>query len=776
MSAAASWSVRRVGADRLRVDSPAIPSVLALQAWLERHEVVSDVAVNAPNGALEVVVRERGAVARLARSIKDRLFAATRQKRPPLDVSVLHVVPGRVRLGVSGVADADIERLGDWLRSLPGIRRARPSPASGSVVVWFDPEQTSARAIADAICASEPQAWPTIGPLDAGWSRTFVNTGVFAMSLALPGVVPAPVIGAAVAYTAIPSVLRAASALRERRVGVDALDVVAIGISIGTGRFATAALVTWLLGLGDLVLARTHARARRAITERLELEATHAYRLRGVVAERVSARSLRPGDAIIVETGARVAADGIIDRGIALVDERALTGESLPRTRESGDRVLAASVVVEGQIVVRVEQAGSNTTASRIAQVLTGAGTKPTTLQRNAERVAERLVLPTFALAGGSAALTAEIDRMTSVLITDFGTGLRIAVPTAALTSMIRAAREGVLVKGGQFLEHLARVDTIVFDKTGTLTRGEPEVIAVDVVGPLAATDCLGFAAAAEARQQHPLARAICKHAEQAGALLRHAELGSERVSIGRGVSARVDGRRVLVGGKRAMLEHGVRAGEARAICDRHRALGASSVLVAIDEQLAAVLAVSDEPRAESASVVQALRGGGKREILLLSGDARPAAVAIGRALGVDRAEGELLPDDKVRIVQELKASGRTVAMVGDGINDAAALAVADVGISLEGGTELALEAADVVLLEGGLSKLPRVFALAREGMADVKRCVGLVLAPNAAAVALGALGLMSPGTAAIVNNGSTIVAALAAIAPLVTRRSAPKR
>jgi len=773
MSAAASWSVRRVGADRLRVDSPAIPSVLA---WLERHEVVSDVAVDAPNGALEVVVRERGAVARLARSIKDRLFAATRQERPSIDVAVLHIMPGRVRLGVSGVADRDIERLGDWLRSLPGIRRARPSPASGSVAVWFDPAETSARAIARAIRASDPHAWPSIVPVDAGWSRALVNTGVLAMSIALPGVAPAPLLGGAVAYTAIPSVLRAASALRERRIGVDALDVVAIAISIGTGRFATAALVTWLLGLGDLVLARTHARARRAITERLELEATHAYRLRGVVAERVSARSLRPGDSIIVETGARVAADGIVERGIALVDERALTGESLPRTRESGDRVLAASVVVEGQIIVHVEQAGANTTASRIAEVLTGAGTKPMTLQRSAERVADRLVLPTFVLAGASAALTAELDRMTSVLITDFGTGLRIAVPAAALTAMILAAREGVLVKGGQFLEQLAKVDTIVFDKTGTLTRGEPEVIAVEVVGSLSATDCLGYAAAAEARQQHPLARAICQQAERAGAPLRHAELGSATVSIGRGVSARVDGRRVVVGGKRAMLEHGVRAGEARAICDRHRALGASSVLVAIDEQLAAVLAVSDEPRAESASVVQALRAGGKREVLLMSGDAMPAAVALGRALGVDRAEGELLPEDKVRIVRELKMSGRTVAMVGDGINDAAALAVADVGISLEGGTELALEAADVVLLEGGLSKLPRVFALAKAGMTDVKRCVGLVLAPNAAAIALGALGLIPPGLAAVVNNGSTVLAALAAIAPLVTRRPESKR
>ncbi|MBN9159998.1 MAG: heavy metal translocating P-type ATPase, partial [Myxococcales bacterium] len=551
------------------------------------------------------------------------------------------------------------------------------------------------------------------------------------------------------------------------------LDVVAIGILVGTERFASAALVTWLLSLGDLVLARTHARARRAITERLDLETVEAYRLRGEVPERVTPTSLRPGDRIIIETGARIAADGVVERGIALVDEKALTGESLPRTRTLGERVLSGSVVVDGQVIVRVERTGAETTASRIAAVLAGAGTKPMTLQRDAERVADRLVLPTFALAGAAGALAAQLDRMTSVLITDFGTGLRIAVPAAALTAMTLAAREGVLVKGGQFLERLAKVDTIVFDKTGTLTRGEPEVVAIDVIGRLSSADCLRLATAAEARQKHPIARAIRRCAERTGVRPCRAEVGSEVVSVGRGVSASVEGQHIIVGGKRTMLEHGVRAGEARAVMDRHRALGASSVLLAIDGQLAAVLAIADEPRAESANVIHVLRGGGRRQVLLLSGDSKAVVQAVGRALGIDRAEGELLPEDKVLVVRELQAAGRTVAMIGDGINDAPALAVADVGISIEGGTDLAVEAADVVLLEGGLAKLPRAFAIADRGMANVKRSLGLVLAPNAIAIVLGAFGLLSPAVATIVNNGSTIAAALAAVAPLVGNRRA---
>lgn len=770
MSAAASWSVRRVGVDRLRVDGNPSASLLA---WIGGQAAVTEVAVNETRDSIEVVVREKRALAALARSVEDRLFAASRRPSPPFGVTLLHALPGRARLRVSGLADREVERLAEWLRNSPGVHRARPSPASGSIVVWFDPALTSAESIVRDARASDPRAWPSSTPEPSGWGRALASTAVLAASVVLPGTIPAPLLGVSIACTGIPSALRAAAALRERRVGVDALDVVAIGILVGTERFASAALVTWLLSLGDLVLGRTHARARRAITERLDLETVEAYRLRGEVPERVTPTSLRPGDRIIIETGARIAADGVVERGIALVDEKALTGESLPRTRTLGERVLSGSVVVDGQIIVRVERTGAETTASRIAAVLAGAGTKPMTLQRNAERVADRLVLPTFALAGAAGALAAQLDRMTSVLITDFGTGLRIAVPAAALTAMTLAAREGVLVKGGQFLERLAKVDTIVFDKTGTLTRGEPEVVSIDVVGRLSSAECLRLATAAEARQKHPIARAIRRCAERAGVRPCRAEVGSEVVSVGRGVSACVEGHDVIVGGKRTMLEHGVRAGEARAVMDRHRALGASSVLIAIDGQLAAVLAIADEPRAESANVIQVLRGGGRRQVLLLSGDSNGVVQAVGRALGIDRAEGELLPEDKVVVVRELQAAGRTVAMIGDGINDAPALAVADVGVSIEGGTDLAVEAADVVLLEGGLAKLPRAFAIADRGMANVKRSLGLVLAPNAIAIVLGAFGLLSPAAATIVNNGSTVAAALAAVAPLVRDRRA---
>jgi Cu2+-exporting ATPase len=261
---------------------------------------------------------------------------------------------------------------------------------------------------------------------------------------------------------------------------------------------------------------------------------------------------------------------------------------------------------------------------------------------------------------------------------------------------------------------------------------------------------------------------AIRRHAEALGVLRPRSVVTDERYAIGTGLSATVDGRAVLVG-RREFLERNAvdvaRADEARA---RHRELGASSLLLAVDGELAAAIAYADTPRPESAGVIDALRARGRRQVLLMSGDTRRTAEAMGARLGVDRVLAELLPEDKAERVKDLQREGRVVAMVGDGINDAPALALADVGISLRGGTDVALETADVVLLEGGLQRLPRAFAIADDAMRSVRHGLYTVLAPNVVAIVLGALGLMPPAAAAAINNGSTIVASVIGVAPLI--------
>jgi Cu2+-exporting ATPase len=766
----------------VRVTLPGEPAadVGALAEWIRRHDGVHSVRHDSPSGTIVVRYDERRAAGRFFRgALLDRAIATRARTAPeprPLSVSIAHALPGRVRLRVTEAPPEALDRLAAFIERLDGVARARASPGSESILVLFDPGVTSARALLERIERAPPALWPaappaaTRGPY-AEWLKTGLSTAVLAG--AITGVVPPPVMLGAVALTAIPPFRRAIQSLARGHVNVDVMDATAITVCLVTGQPVTASIITALLALGDLVLDRTHARARTAISRLMQLDDGEAFVLTSPEAppRRVHPRELAPGMRIVVYPGARVPADGVLVEGSLAVDEKALTGESVPRERVAGDRVMAASVAVHGQAVVEVERAGGDTVAARIVQILEGAGRKPMTLQRNAERVADKLVLPAFGAAGAAWALSGIVDRLTSILITDFGTGVRVAVPTSALAAMTVAARAGVLVKGATFLERLAEADTIVFDKTGTLTLGVPEVTRVVALGPWNETEIASFAAAAEGNQSHPIADAIRRHAEKHGAPGFDAQNGTESYRIGLGLHALVRGHHVHVGNARMMRENGVDPRAAAAACEELGASGGSSVLLAIDGRLAAVIGYADAPRPESAEVVRLLKAGGRRRVLLLSGDAHAPVQAIARVVGIDEAVAEVLPTNKADVVRRLRSEGRKVAMVGDGINDAPALAEADVGISLHGGTDVALETADVVLLEGGLARLPAVFEVADQAMARVKQVLGIVLVPNALAIAAGAFGLINPVVAAVVNNGSTIAAAGHALLPLLRRR-----
>jgi Cu2+-exporting ATPase len=760
---------RRVRVWGLRLDDERTQRLLR---WLSRRREVRDTALRRRTGSVVVHYEEPAELAgRFVRSLRDELYLLSRPgRRAPMRIRRHHALPGRLRLRVHEISETDLSRLAAWIGQRPGVGRATASPATGSILLLYDVQATTADAIVEAARASSAKEWPPPPAPPAPRKevvRAMFNTAV--LGVAASGAAPPLVSAALVGATGIPAVRRAARALREKRVNVDVLDVAAIGISLGTGQPVTAAVITWLLGLGDLILERTSDRARAAISRLTKVDVLYAWLVRGDRIERVRARRLKPGDRIVVYAGEQVPADGVVAAGAASVDEKALTGESVPRSRRAGARVLAASVLLDGQITVNVTRAGVDTTAAKIVRILEGAGAKPMTLQREAERVADCVVLPAIALALGAGVVAADLARTTSVLITDFGTGIRIAAPTSALSAMTVAAREGVLIKGGQFLERMSKVDAIVFDKTGTLTEGSPRIVGVTRVGGLDERAALALAAAAEARQGHPLAVAIRRRAEADGAPVPDQAPRSHAYIVAAGVSAEVEGRRVLVGGERLLRARGVPLDGARAVAKAQRGRGESSVFVAVDGRLELVLAYADVVRDETLVVLDALRAGGRREIVFMSGDAPSTVDAVADRLAIERRIAGMLPEDKVNGIKDLQRAGRTVAMVGDGINDAPALAVADVGISIKGSTDVALETADVLLVEGGLAKLPRAFELAEDGMANVRRGLGIVIAPNAVAIALGALGLIGPGAATLINNGSTIVAALAAAAPLVT-------
>ncbi len=767
-----------IGIEQVRTDCLRIVGVpprsaahRELVGWLRtRHEVLEVTARR--SGALEVKVHQE-ANGSFTRSLEDHLFAA-RELPAPFYVEVAHALPGRVRLRAFGVGDEEVVRLSGWLAAQPGVLRASASLAARTVIVVFDETALTPEALVLLVETSDRGSWPAAEPTPQGahWTVAAVSTASLAVSLG--NWLPLPVSALGVLVSSLPAMKRALHGLQEKRASVDLLDLAAIGVSVARGQPATAAFITWLLALGDLLQQTTADRARIEIGKLVKLDASDAFRLEahgeGERIVKIDPRRVKIGDKLVVSMGRRVPADGVVISGAAMVDEKALTGESEPRERVPGERVLAATVVVEGEIVVLVERTGEGTTAAKIVKILEGAGQKPMTLQKDVEKVTDRLVLPTFGVAGLALLLSGQIDRLTSVLITDFGTGVRIALPTSALAGVTRAARSGVLVKGAQYLERLAKTDVVVFDKTGTLTEGHPRVTSVQAVDGRGAQDVLALAAAVEAQASHPLAKAVLHEALQTGLTVVDAEVGSAQAVVGRGMRARVAGRELHVGSLRWMRELGVDLSAAEDQLRRHEEQHTSTLLVAEGGKLVGVIGYADQPRAESPGIVRALQAGGRRRVILLSGDARPAVERAARALGVDEAFGELLPEEKAEHVRRLKAEGKVVAMVGDGINDAPALALADVGISLHGGTDVALETADVVLLEGGLRRLPLAFEVGEEAVRNVKRGLGLIIAPNAVAIGLGALGLIGPNIAALINNGSTVVAALAAMAPLLRR------
>jgi Cu2+-exporting ATPase len=662
--------------------------------------------------------------------------------------------------------------LAAFVAGLDGVIEATHGRLTGTVRVRFDDRLTGLELLVRVVEASDPATWPVVPEKcddqhGTEWRTVAFNTAL--LGACATGALGFPFTGVGVAIAAIPCAKRTAAGLRAGRLSVDALDLAAVSISIGTGRHGTASFITWLLSLGDVVLAQTAAKAHRAIHGLLDLRVGSVWRLEGGELRRVALDRIRAQDHVVIAAGGRVPVDGRITRGVAVVDDKSLTGEFEPRRRTVGDRLLAASVVLEGEVEVEVERVGSDTTAARILQILEGVGTEPVSLQRTIEEKADWLVLPTCGIAAAAGALSRSLERVTSVLITDFGTGVRIAIPTSVLATMTRAAQEGILIKGGHFLERLARTDVVVLDKTGTLTGGGAGIVSITPFGKLDESELVRVAASMEIRQRHPVARAIVKLAREQGHDENTLASAAEDLvySIGTGLIARLDGRRVVVGGERMLRHHGIRIDVAKGLLRMFARNGVSPVFVACEGELVGVLGYADEPRAESRQVVEALRAGGRRKIMLLSGDRRATVDALARQLGIDQASGELLPDQKAEVLQSLQRRGHTVAMIGDGINDAPALALSDVGISLDGATPAAIETADVVLLSGGLARLPRAFAIADEGMRHLRRGVSIVLGPNAIAMGLGAVGLILPGLAAAINNGSTVLAALSGLAPL---------
>ncbi len=562
---------------------------------------------------------------------------------------------------------------------------------------------------------------------------------------------------------------------QQNRLNVDVLDAAATTLLTVQGQWLTAAFMVWLVNLADYIRDSTMEQSRRAISAVLDYQHNHAWVQRGDQKVQVPVDDIQVGETVVVYTGERIPVDGTVVSEEASVDQQMLTGESMPVQKRAGDRVYAATVVRDGKLYLRAERVGADTEAAQIVRLVQEAPARDTRIQNYAEQWANDLVPWSFLGAGASALFTGALNQAAAILIIDYGTGIRVAAPTTVLATMTKAARHGILIKGGRHLERLSEVDAIVFDKTGTLTLGSPEIVRVLAYRrQFSEEQVLALAAAAEQRLNHPVAQAIVREASTR-ALTIPERLTSD-YTIGLGVEAAVNGYTVHVGNRRFLNCKAIPVPQ-RVWRDvtRLERQAATPLFVAIDGRLCGLLGYADPLRPEAPAVIQTLRAQGIRELVILTGDQPTVARQVAESLGISRYVAEVFPDEKAAVVRELQMAGHVVAVVGDGINDSPALAQADVGIAVNGGTAVAQEAAHVALREGDLWKIPGAIDMAREGMQLIRQNWQLIALPNTIALGLACVGVVGPVGATLISNGSALVAVGNALRPLLTS-SAPRR
>jgi Cd2+/Zn2+-exporting ATPase len=614
--------------------------------------------------------------------------------------------------------------------------------------------------------------------LQRRWTIPATSGVLLALALVAEHLLGAPTIGAvtmvaAATIAGTPIVLAAVRSLRAGVVGIDLLvSVAAIG-AVVIGEVWEAAAVTFLFAIGHALEAATLQRTRSALAELVAVAPQVAVVLRGQDQVEVPAGEVAVGETVLVKDGAKVPVDGEVLSGTGALDESSITGESLPVEKVAGDRVFAGTIATGGFLQVAATGVGTDTTLSRIIHRVEEAQDAKARTQRFMDRFSAWYTPAVISLALVVGLATGDVVLGLTLLVIGCPGALVISIPVSIVAGIGRAARDGILIRGGEYLETSGNIDAVALDKTGTLTTGRPrlsEVVVLDEASDRA--QVLAWAARAEAGSDHPLARPIIDAAEGAG--LRISGLPDDTAPVpGKGIVATVDGRRVLVGNLDLLIDHEVAdlAG-AREVAGRLAASGQTPMLVALDDRVIGVLAVADALRADAAATVAELHRAGVARVVMLTGDVPLVAEAIGRAVGIDDVRAGLLPEDKLDAIVGLQREGYTVAMVGDGVNDAPALATADIGIAMgAAGSAVAVETADIALMGDDLHKLAEAIALAHRTVSNLRQNIAVALVTVLALVVGVLLGGVTMAIGMFVHEASVLLVIANAMRLLRPRR-----
>ena len=553
------------------------------------------------------------------------------------------------------------------------------------------------------------------------------------------------------------------SLIKNKRPNADTLSSSAIISSILLGKESAALTIMFLEEVSELLTVYTMEKTRGAIKDMLSVGENYVWKeISEDNVKRVPIEEIQKDDIIVVQTGEKISVDGKIIRGEALIDQSSITGEYMPIKKSVGEEVYAGTIIKNGNISIIAEKVGDDRTVSRIIKLVEDANSNKADIQNYADTFSAQLIPLNFILAGIVYASTRNITKAMSMLVIDYSCGIRLSTAVAFSAAINTAAKNGILVKGSNFIEELSKAETVIFDKTGTITEGKPKVQSIEVFdNSISENEMIGLAGAAEEQSSHPLATAIMSEIKDRGIEIpKHNKI---KTVVSRGVETKVgkgkEAKTIRVGSKKYMLENNIDltlATEAeRGIISRSEI----GLYVAQDEKIIGLIGVSDPPRENIKKAINRLRNYGVDDIVLLTGDLRQQAETIASRMSIDRYESELLPEDKAKNILKFQSKGSNVIMIGDGVNDAPALSYANVGVALGSTrTDVAMEAADITITQDNPLLVPGVIGLSKSTVKTIKENFAMVIGLNTFALVLGATGILAPIYASVLHNSTTIL------------------
>jgi len=646
--------------------------------------------------------------------------------------AVKHEIEGRIRLQNPALFRKRelcqaIER---ELMNAFGVGRYTTNDFTSSVLIHYDQRHIQKHQlieILDDVLHKSKNIAAT--PVDLDLPICTVSVGLAAATRFL---VPSltPLSAAVFFYSVLPSFKNAYNVVfKEKRLGVDVLDAIVVLVCLATNQVFAGTVLAWSLSLARKLVEKTEDNSKKMLLNVFGKQPRFVWLCLDGIEVETPLEKLKVNDIIIVHTGETVPVDGEVVDGMAMIDQHTLTGESAPAEKIKGDRVLASTTVLAGKIRVSVTNAGEETTSAKLARILNDTAGYKLHSQSQGEKLADKAVVPTLAL-GAFGLATRGVNSAVAIVNCDLGTGIRMAAPIAMLSSLTLCAQHGILVKDGRALEVMRNVDTFLFDKTGTLTRERPEVGRVLTFGEYSEQQILQWAAAAENKFSHPIAKAILDKFESLG--LPMPETDDSKYHVGYGITVGIDGHTVRVGSARFMKHEGLKLpAELDREMENVHDEGHSLIMLGVDNALGGAIEMRAANRPEAEEVIAGLRARGAKHLAIISGDHDRPTRSLADKLGMDRYFAEVLPQDKAKYVEILQKEGRKVCFIGDGVNDSIALKKADVSISLRGASSIATDTAQVVFMEESLVKLLQLHDISRDLQRNINRSWGLILGPN---------------------------------------------